>query len=251
MKFPITFLSWNIVVLCIGRTQAQIPVTDIANGIQNTITASSHVLSYAEQALQYQQQIQQYVTQVKQFETQLENLKQLKASNWGDASASLNQLVGSINAANPTAVYQKYFGELRSLQGWSQTLPTASSFRQSKISGSDREMAAYGAAIQNLASQSENMTRDAANLSAMVKNAQSATGQLQALQAGAQLASAQAAQLSEIRALLIHLADATTARNASLANRESAQAAATEKSLKYDPSIYKGEVIDLSITPKK
>ena len=228
-----------------AHVRAQYVVSDPLNTVQATITAGSHVMSYAEQVTQYAKQVQQYETQLQQYQTQIQNLQNLGQFKWADANTSLNQLVGTVNGT--TGAYNTFLSQFQTQAQWNQHPPTVASFQQSTAGASATEIASYGATVQNLATQNANMAHDAAVLSKMTASAQGATGQLQALQAGMQLASAQVHQLQEVRALLIHLADATTARNASLANLEAAQAAATQKGLQGNAGGYTATIIDTSM----
>ena len=228
-----------------GRVQAQYVVTDPLNTVQASITAGSHVMSYAEQVTQYAKQVQQYETQLQQYQTQMQNLQSLGTFKWADASTSLNQLVGTVNGT--TGAYNNFLTQYQTQAQWNQHPPTFASYQQSTTNASATEIASYAATVQNLSTQNADMTRDANALSKMTASAQGTTGQLQALQAGMQLASAQVAQLQQLRALLVHLADTTTARNASLANKEAAEAAATQKGLQGNAGGYTAATINTSM----
>ncbi len=228
-----------------GRVQAQYVVSDPLNTAQATITAGSHVMSYAEQMTQYAKQVQQYETQLQQYQAQLQSLQTLGNYKWADASTSLNQLVGTVNGSS--GAYNNFLAQYQTQAQWNQHPPTLVTYQQATANGSATEIASYAATVQNLSAQNANMAHDATVLTKMTATAQGASGELQALQAGMQLASAQVHQLQEVRALLIHLADATTARNASLANSEAAQAAATQKGLQGNAGGYTATVIDTSM----
>ena len=228
-----------------GQVQAQYVVTDPMNTVQATITAGSHVMSYAEQMTQYAKQVQQYETQLQQYQAQLQNLQALGTFKWSDASTSLNQLVGTVNGT--TGAYNSFLTQFQTQALWNQHPPTLATYRQSTSGASSTEIASYAATVQNLATQNANMAHDATVLSKMTASAQGATGELQALQAGMQLASAQVNQLQQLRALLVHLADATTARNASLANKEAAETAATQQGTTVNAGAYTAAPLNLSM----
>jgi P-type conjugative transfer protein TrbJ len=238
-----------IFFLCLAaRAHAQVPVIDagvLGQSIQNTVTTLS---SYSEQLTQYAKQVQQYKTQLDQYRTQLENLKQLGQFNWSDPSKTLDNFIGTVGQiGQANATYDKFLQDYKSVPAWNQTLQTTGSgtgsgtpastaqraavVQETTAKASTTEIAAYAATAKNLSTQQAGMTQDAANLKKMVDSAQTATGQLQALQAGSQLASEQINQLMEMRQLLINLNDITVARNASLANREAAEAATTKRGL--------------------
>lgn len=227
------------------QVRAQYVVSDPLNTVQATITAGSHVMSYAEQVTQYAKQVQQYETQLQQYQTQILNLQNLGQFKWADANTSLNQLVGTVNGT--TGAYNTFLAQFQTQAQWNQHPPTVATFWQSTAGASATEIASYGATVQNLATQNANMAHDAGVLSKMTASAQGSTGQLQALQAGMQLASAQVHQLQELRALLVHLADATTARNASLANKEAAEAAATQQGMQGNPGAYTAASLNTSM----
>ena len=73
------------------------------------------------------------------------------------------------------------------------------------------------------------MQRDARQLTTLQHGAQSAQGQMQAIQAANQLASHQANQLLQLRALLIAQQSAEATRAQAVADREAQQAAAGEQ----------------------
>lgn len=229
----------------IPLAQAQYVVSDPLNTVQATITAGSHVMSYAEQVTQYAKQVQQYETQLQQYQAQLQNLQTLGNFKWSDASTSLNQLVGTVNGT--TGAYNNFLTQFQTQTQWNQHPPTLAAYRQSTSGASSTEIASYAATVQNLSTQNANMAHDAATLSKMTTSAQGAAGELQALQAGMQLASAQVNQLQQLRALLVHLADATTARNASLANKEAAEAAATQHGTTVNAGAYTASPLNLSM----
>ena len=233
------------VALLSHHARGQYVVTDPLNTVQASITAGSHVMSYAEQVTQYAKQVQQYETQLQQYQTQMQNLQALGQYKWADASTSLNQLVGTVNGT--TGAYNSFLSQFQTQAQWNQHPPTLASYRQSTSNGSATEIASYGATVENLSAQNANMAHDAAVLSKMTTSAQGTTGQLQALQAGMQLASAQVHQLQEVRALLVHLADSTAARNASLANKEAAEAAATQQGMQGNPGAYSSAPLNTSM----
>ncbi len=228
-----------------GQARAQYVVSDPLNTVQATITAGSHVMSYAEQVTQYAKQVQQYETQIQQYQAQLQNLQTLPQYKWADATTSLNQLVGTVNGT--TGAYNNFLAQYQTQAQWNQHPPTVAAYRQATANGSATEIASYAATVQNLSAQNANMAHDAAVLSRMTSSAQGASGELQALQAGMQLASAQVAQLQQLRGLLVHMADAATARNASLANKEAAEAAATQNGTRVNAGAYTAAPLNFSM----
>lgn len=243
--------AFSFTLLPGGTVHAQWAVIDTANLKQTSQSAWTTTLGYVKQGDQWLKQVDQYVLQGRQYQAQVQNLLNLPNQIYGDAMGSVNQTVGlvsSIPGSIPTAPGMPTFNaNFQSLPSWNQRPPTLATYRQSTATTSAAELAAYAATAENLIAQGNNMLRDAANLARMTNNAQGATGNLQALQAHAQIASAQVAQLSEMRALLLHLADVTTARNASLANREAAEAAATQQSLRTHAGDYSAVPLNMAM----
>ena len=128
------------------QVRAQYVVSDPLNTVQATITAGSHVMSYAEQVTQYAKQVQQYETQLQQYQTQIQNLQNLGQFKWADANTSLNQLVGTVNGT--TGAYNTFLAQFQTQAQWNQHPPTVATFRQSiagGVSHGDRVIRSDGA----------------------------------------------------------------------------------------------------------
>jgi P-type conjugative transfer protein TrbJ len=94
--------------------------------------------------------------------------------------------------------------------------------------GSQAQQKANAAEIQAIDSQQTALQTDAATLQRLQANAQTASGQMQAIGYANQLASNQANQLLQLRALLIAQQTAEATRNQVIADREAQQAAADQ-----------------------
>ena len=203
-----------------AQVRAQYVVSDPLNTVQATITAGSHVMSYAEQVTQYAKQVQQYETQLQQYQTQIQNLQNLGQFKWADANTSLNQLVGTVNGT--TGAYNTFLSQFQTQAQCNQHPPTIATFRQSTAGASATELPRTARPCRTFPPNA-NMAHDAAVLSKMTASAQGHDWPTTGVASGDAACRAQVHQLQELRALLVHLADATTARNASLANKEAAE----------------------------
>jgi len=193
----------------IQTAQAQWVVIDPANVLQTTLVDLQQVESYA-------QQIQQYETQIQQYENMIQNTANAPFEMIQQAQAVIGNLV---NAINTLSALEAQFG---SLTGYLNkfapvtTYQTNSCFQRNGCAGgnlagmsqtnqlaSQTQFNAVNASFQNINNQQQQIQTDAANLQTLQSNAVGATGQMQALQYGNQLAAATAAQLLQIRALLI------------------------------------------------
>lgn len=214
---------------------AGIPVIDGANLSQNVLTA-------IESVAQTLKQIEQYRLQLQQYENMLTNTAAPAAYVWDQASRTVNQIVGLIDTVN------YYKTQAGSIDAYLARYQNASHYRGSPCFGargctaaelqavrdayaaaSDAQKRANDAYWRGLDAQQARMQHDAEQLVTLQSGAQSSQGQMAALQAANQLASHQANQLLQIRALLIAQQGAEVTRAQAIADREAQHAAASEQ----------------------
>ncbi len=211
---------------------AQWAVIDAANVVQTTVTAMENIA-------QTSKQIQQYQTQLQQYENMLRNTAAPSANIWDQAQATMNQLRTSIDTLayykNTLGSVDTYLGKFKdmntyqasrcfSYNGCSQAEWEA--MQASQRLGSEAQKKANDALFHGLDRQQDGMVADARQLERLQASAQGAQGQVQAIGYANQLASHQANQLLQIRALLIAQQSAVATRNQVLADREAKQMAA-------------------------
>lgn len=95
-----------------------------------------------------------------------------------------------------------------------------------QVNGSEAQKRANDAVLKGVDQQQQTLVTDAANLRSLQAQASSAQGQMQAIQAANQLASAQTNQLLQLRGLLVAQQAAAATRAQIVADREAQQAAA-------------------------
>jgi P-type conjugative transfer protein TrbJ len=211
---------------------AQWAVIDPTNLIQNTVTAK-------ESVSQTLKQVQQYQTQLQQYENMLRNTAAPTRNIWDQAQATMNQLRGSIdtlsyykNTLGSVDSYLAKFKDVNTYQasrcfsynGCSQAEWEA--MQQSQRLGSEAQKKANDALFRGLDKQQDAMVADARQLERLQASAQGADGQMQAIGYANQLASHQANQLLQIRALLVAQQNAMATRDQALADQEAKQQAA-------------------------
>jgi P-type conjugative transfer protein TrbJ len=216
----------------IAPAAAQWAVIDAANVVQTTVTAM-------ESIAQTSKQIQQYQTQLQQYENMLRNTAAPTANIWDQAQATMNQLRTSIDTLayykNTLGSVDTYLGKFKdmntyqashcfSYNGCSQAEWEA--MQASQRLGSEAQKRANDALFHGLDRQQDGMVADARQLERLQASAQGAQGQVQAIGYANQLASHQANQLLQIRALLVAQQNAIATRNQVLADREAQEAAA-------------------------
>lgn len=191
---------------------AGIPVIDVTGLTQ-------HVLSAVQNVQQTLQLIQSYQTQLLQLENQLKNTMNPNLFLWDQANVVISDLVGQIDTIryyrNQFGSVENYMGKFKDLEYYRSSScltagcsPTELIIFQEQVK---QEQAFHSeavkrnnlAVIKGLDRQQNQLESDANRLRDLQVNAQSAQGQLEAIQHANQLASAQANQLLQIRALMV------------------------------------------------
>ena len=169
----------------------------------NCATEISELASLAKQADQYVQQVQSYALQLQQYANMVTNTTALPQELWANVQSDIMQVRNLSNAAsllsgNAGSIVTRlqsatgYAGQVTSLGNiagqftiWQQTIGNS-----------------VNTLGRTLGLQDNQEARDASLLAAMQQHSQSAQGQMQAIQAGNELAAQNIAQLQQIRATL-------------------------------------------------
>ncbi|WP_321902413.1 P-type conjugative transfer protein TrbJ [Burkholderia cenocepacia] len=223
-------------VVISARAQG-IPVIDTTNIAQTTVSAIQNVAAV-------EKQIQQYETQLQQYQNMLQNTLAPAAWVWDQANQTINKLLAAQD------VLTQFKSQAGSLDQYLSRYEDVSYYRSSpcftssgctnaqrqalldaQASGSSSIKAANDAVLKGVDQQQQTLTADAVNLRSLQSQATSATGQMQAIQAANQLASAQANQLLQIRGLLVAQQAAEATRAQVAADREAQQMAASSQFL--------------------
>lgn len=211
---------------------AGIPVIDLANLSQSTISAQESVVQTLKQILQYETQLQQY-------QNMLQNTLAPASYIWDQAQATIS---GLLNATNTLRYYQNqlgsidaYLGKFQDVSyyqaspcftGHSCSAADMAALASNQQLASQSQKKANDAIFQGLKQQQTNLQNDAATLVNLQSSAQGASGQLQAIGYANQLASEQANQLLQIRGLLIAQQNAVATKMQADADKEAQQTAA-------------------------
>lgn len=215
--------------------KAGIPVIDGTNVVQTTISAVNNVKAVA-------QQIQQYQTQLQQYENMLQNTVAPAAYIWDQANSTINKLLQAQdtlnyykNQAGSLDSYLKRYQDIsyyRSSPCFNSNIQCTpeemAALRNAEKDSSEARKKANDAVFKTIDQQQETLQSDANNLADLQSQASSAKGQMEAVQAANQLASAQTNQLLQIRSLLVAQQNAATTLAQAQADKEAQQAAASE-----------------------
>ncbi|MGZ7172283.1 P-type conjugative transfer protein TrbJ [Burkholderia gladioli] len=224
-------LAVGVTAAFCGPVHAGIPVIDSTNVVQTTISAIQNVAAV-------EKQIQQYGTQLQQYQNTLAPA----AWVWGQAQQTMNKL---IQAQDTLSYYKNQAGSLDSYLSrygdvnYYKTSPCFSgggcssseiqALQAAQSNGSTAQKSANDAVLKAVDLQQQTLTSDAANLRSLQSQATTAQGQMQAMQAGNQLASATNNQLLQIRAMLAAQAAAQATRAENVADKEALQTAAGQQ----------------------
>lgn len=211
---------------------AGIPVIDGTNLSQNVMTA-------LESVAQTLKQIEQYSIQLQQYQNQLQNTMAPTAYIWDQARSTIDGLMDATNTLN---YYKSQLGGLDNYISKFQDVnyyrgspcfsaagcPAAELAAMDNVQqlSSESQKKANDALFKGLDRQQNNLISDAATLQRLQRVAQGAQGQMQAIGYANQLASQQANQLLQIRALLIAQQNAVTTKMQADADKEARQEAA-------------------------
>ncbi|ECZ0744826.1 P-type conjugative transfer protein TrbJ [Salmonella enterica] len=216
--------------------QAGIPVIDGTNVVQTTISAVNNVQAVAKQ-------IQQYQTQLQQYENMLQNTVAPAAYIWDQANSTINKLLQAQdtlnyykNQAGSLDAYLKRYQDIsyyRSSPCFNSNIECTAdelkALHNAEKDNSEARKKANDAVFEVIDQQQETLRTDANNLADLQSQATNAKGQMEAIQAANQLASAQTNQLLQIRSILVAQQTAAATLAQAQADKEAQQAAASEQ----------------------
>lgn len=198
--------------------------------------------NWFESMTQTTQQLKQYETELDQYKNMQENSKTLSIFNWDKTNTTMTNLLGSIDTLKyykeQTGGLEAYLSRYQTqehyqaspcLNGSTCTEADMQTLRQQEVAGSEAQKRANDAMLRGVDKQQAAMLEDARQLEKMTKQAQDSKGQMEAIQAANQLASAETNQLLQIRGLLVAEQTAAATRAAALADKEAIQAAGDER----------------------
>src|SRR5689334_13547120 len=179
---------------------ATIPVVDYSAIAQAVTGYLKQVQQYAQQVQAYQLQLQQYANEIKQA-TGLAQAAQI----YQQYQQTMGQLQGLCGQFTNGGSLQNYLQQFQNVNYCAQVPPGnyAQAANQSWDQNSQTQKQLNDTWAQSLAQHQQLLTQDAAALQRAQTNANTAQGQMQAIQAGAQINAAVAQQLLEIHALLV------------------------------------------------
>jgi P-type conjugative transfer protein TrbJ len=193
----------------------------------NCSTTVTQLLQYAKEAQELGTQLQQYQTQLAQYANMVTNAAALPQEVWGTVQSDILQVQALSNAASLLSGNSgSMISRLQSASGYASQIgnlgnvPNQFGMWQQTI-GNNLDTMGRTLGLQQSQQQSQ-----AAILETLQQHSQSAQGQMQAIQAGNELAGANAAQLAQIQATLTTTAQMQASNAAVAADRQATEDAA-------------------------
>jgi len=210
------------------RASAQLPVTDAAGNAQWIRQTVTQIKSLAQQAQSYATQLAQYQTQLNQYANMVTNTIALPQEAWSTVQNDIMRVQALSNAASLLSGNSgSLISRLQNAQGYANQAASLPGNIGSQITGYQQTIGANLSAMgKTLGMQQGQEADNAALLATLQRHSQSAAGQMQAIQAGNELAHAQAAQLMQIQATLATTAQMQATQIAVEADRKASQDAA-------------------------
>ncbi len=212
------------------RAAAQFAVFDAAGNAQWVKQTLTEIKSLAQQAQSYATQLQQYQTELNQYANMVTNTAALPQQAWGTVQSDIMRVQALSNAAS---LLSGNSGSLISrLQNASAYASQAGSLANipGQITGYQQTIGNNLSTMGKTLGMQQGMeSNNTALLATLQQHSQSATGQMQAIQAGNELAHAQATQLMQIQATLSTTAQMQATQMAVDADRRAAEDAEIQR----------------------
>lgn len=226
--------SISLALVLSNTAIAGIPVADGLNLTQTTMSAIQNVAAVTKQ-------IEQYKKQLEQYENMLVNTAAPGAYVWDEVNLTINKLVQAQRSLeyykNQTGSIDAYLSKYGNVNYYRSSpcfktegctdadranLANLRAFQSEAVSRANADV------IRTVGEQQATLSNEAVKLQQLQNQAGTADGQMKALQAANQLASAQTNQLLQLRALLTAQSQAAATLAQQKADRQAQEDAASE-----------------------
>lgn len=235
MKTRFALVMAFTLALSNGAGATGIPVFDGAN-------LAEAIISAQESVAQTLKQIEEYALQLQEYENMLKNTLAPAAYIWDQAERTMSDLMGAIDTLN---YYKAQVGGIDAYLSKFQTVAYYKSspcfsatgcseaewqaMEQNRQLASEARKRANDALFHTLDQQQDALTADAGRLETLQSTAQTAQGQMEALQYANMLASQSANQLLQIRAMLLAQQQAQAMQDQAALDRQAQEDAAAAR----------------------
>lgn len=201
-------------------------ITQILNNIQL-------VESYLKQVQSYATQLQQWNTQIQQYSNMIQNTIALPAQVWHNVQNDLFGLANVVKQGQALAYSVSNIGTqfTNTFKGFKY--PPGFNHKTSYTEWSKTTMDTLKGALEATGLQASQFATEEGVLAQLRTMSTSATGQMQAIQTGSQIAEQQVQQLQKLRQLMMTQMNAQNTYLAAQENKEAAKQAAREDAFSY------------------
>lgn len=201
-----------------------------AGGVAGGATEVTQVLNHIELVLSYATQVEQLAQQLQMYSNMVQNTGQLPIQMWSSIEGHLTSLVDAITSVNGVVaateaalvVTEQQFGNGNILDNYENRL-------QSWTMGVNNQI---GTALRNMGLNANQFKTRQQALAAIQAASQSATGRMQVLQAGNQIAGLMVNEMQSLHGTIISAEQARLNAIAVAENRKYQERKALEKFLK-------------------
>jgi len=199
-------------------------ITQLANNIELAASVAKEVEQVSNQLLQIQNQVQAY-------QNMISNTLNIPNQIWSQADGLLQQLVGVVNQGQSLAFSATNLDDLFRQKYPGYTPPQDFGAAYQNIA--DTTMDSVRSALNVANMQAKDFSSEKAALNALQAQSQSATGRMQAIQAGNSIAMEQVQQMRKMRALQMAQMQSQTAYIAGQEQKEMNKQMLTEKTFNF------------------
>jgi P-type conjugative transfer protein TrbJ len=205
-----------------ANAQMAVECVNCSDLVTQALQLAKEAASYAEQVLSYKKQLQQYANM-------LQNTEALPAMAWNNATGDIMRIRGLMNAAMMLGDNaQSFTTALSNVQGFANQLGTLDQFRvqyQQWGTVTSHDITQLQA---SLGLQETERTNDGQILTQLQQHSQTAVGQMQAIQAGNEMAALGVSQMQKLQALLANETQLVVDQTSIQAERQAAADSALE-----------------------
>ncbi len=201
---------------------ALIPVTDAALNSQTTLNQVMNYIIYVEELINSYNQI---TNQLDQIQNQAKNLANMPMSAWDNAQDALSQMSNIMSEGNNISyAMQDVSAKMKQMYPGYEDFSTTSgkTYQQQYKGWTDDNMQNLTNTMGVLRQNNDDMQNESGLVNQLKSLSGGAQGNLQAVQAGNQIAAEQVAQLQKLRALMMAQTQAQTKYMAMQTQKEAA-----------------------------
>ena len=229
-----------------GLTGGATEITQIANNAELGAIFGEEAQQVAQQAQQLAHEIQMIQNQLNMYQNLLDNTSNLGSFMWGNVFSDLQALAAAVQQGNAIAYSASNMNTQwqQRYQGYSNYLANTygpGNFRTDYQSWYSTQRDGLHGALRSAHLQSQQFATEEATLNTLENMSQTASGRMQAIQVGNQIAMQQVRQTQKLRELVMAQIQAQTNYLASEAEKDAANQARAERYFSGSSSTVTGD----------